>query len=255
MFILLVFAALQGYAQMEIHLNLSQNFFNINYGKDNDFFYGGTGNATLSGAVDIQYNFIKHARMKRDSSRSVRRMMFLTFPSLSLSGHYTSHHLIVNGFNADDDPVHSEFEIAYLYLPVIFKYNAQPFVLDEHFVVGIGIGVAPTILLNSRLDESALINTRDANGDIINQQVVSDNKDVTQFGQKVLFNFVFELSWSIGRVYVAQRSWFSLRDQFMSDLAGQWQVPASHSVYLGAHDIWPKVTYGGGAFVIGLRID
>jgi hypothetical protein len=241
------------YSQVLIRLNLSQNFFNINYGKDSDYFYGGTGNSSISGALDLEFR-LKDRKSKKDTVVTLRKMMLTKYRSILVAAHYSNHDFSVSGFSANGDPILSYMNTQFIHMPIMFKINFQPFVLDEGFIVGAGIGVVPSYLINGSLHEEATIITRDSNGDVINEEFISDETDITLYHDRFFLMFGIELSWSIGRIYVAQRVWFSVRDVYMAELANNWAVPTTHSVYFGAYETWPGIDIGGGAFVIGIKL-
>jgi len=73
--------------------------------------------------------------------------------------------------------------------------------------------------------------------------------------KKYLSMFGIEMSGSFRRLYISIRAWFTLSDQYMSQLENDWQVPKAQSVYLGSYDRWDKITYSGGGFVMGWKIN
>lgn len=241
------------YSQVVIRLNLSQNSFNINYGKDSDYFYGGTGNSTISGAVDFEFR-LKDRASKKDSVKTFQQMTFSQYRSILVAAHYTYHNFTVSGFSANGDPIRSYMNTQFIHVPIFYKFDFQPFVLDEGFIVGAGIGVVPSYLLRGSLREEATIITRDNNGDI-NEQFLKDEADITNYHDRFFLMFGIELSWSIGRFYVAQRIWFSLRDVYMDELENNWAIPKTHSVYFGAYESWPGIDIGGGAVVLGIKLN
>lgn len=242
-------------AQLDIRVGISQNFYNINFGSNSDYFYGGAGNNSVGPVVDFEYHRKKHYWMKKDTVLSMKKLMLTLHSSILMGFHYTYHTHTVSGVNQVDDDIFSNWNNKYLHIPLIYKINFQPLILDENFHMSFGIGVVNSFLVSSTLEERATIYTRDSEGEILDQQFVSDQANVKPYAKKYIPMLGLEMSGSFKRLYIAIRAWLNFSDQYMSGLENNWQVPIEQSVYLGSYQRWDKITYTGGGFVLGWKIN
>ena len=186
-----------------------------------------------------------------------QRMSMFFNQSIVAAIHYTDHELVMPGKTENLDLLNSKFGLKYIHVPIIFHlYNFKPFLLDENFSFGFGIGLVNSFLLKSTLEEEATVYEFDMNGSVTGQQYFYDKADVTSISKKYFTMICFEMSFSFKKLYISQRGWFSVGDQYISGLAGNWNVPEQYSVYINARNTFGgKVYYGGGAFIIGWKIN
>ena len=263
--------ALRLSAQLDIRVGISSNLNTINFGststynflysKTSDFYYGGN-NFSLGPMVDFEYGFKPHY-WKKDTARTFRNMAITTHKSILVGMHLTNHLNAEKGVTAIGDDVFSSWSNRYLQIPVIYKINIQPFILDENFHLSFGLGITNSFLISSSLEESVIIYSRDTdgevlldtNGDKLVTQTISDIIDVAPITKRYLPLWTFEVSGSFKRLYIGVRGWFSLKDQYLPRLEENWQLDTTQSIYLGSYDNWGKVTYAGGAMVLAFKIN
>lgn len=205
--------------------------------------------------LDLEYRFKRQYGMKRDTALSFRKLSVGHHKSLLLGMHYTNHNHSESGYTPESDRVLSSWNNQYIHLPLIYKFNAQLFPLDEDFFIGFGMGITNSFLLKSQLTESVEIYTRGSMNEIIGSETISDQANVKPFANRHLMMFTFEMSASFKRLYLSIRAWFSLKDQYLKDLETNWLLNDQQSIYLGSYQTWDKVTYGGGAFVLAYKIN
>lgn len=252
---ILILFAFNSLAQLDIRPGIARNFYNINFGKESDYFYGGTGNGSIGPVLDLEWRFDRRYWRKKDTVMTLTKMALTLHRSLLLGIHYTSHQHTVIGLNQTDDEIFSDWKNKYLHLPLFYKFNFQPFVLDENFNISLGLGVVNSFLLSSFLEENATIFMRDQNGQVINEEFISDRASVKPYANQHLMMFGIEMAGSFKRLYIAIRAWFTLSDQYMPNLKDNWSIPNQYSVYLGSYDTWDKITYSGGGFVLGWKVN
>ncbi|MCP4458164.1 MAG: hypothetical protein GY816_09110 [Cytophagales bacterium] len=196
-------------------------------------------------------------------------MAITTHKSLMLGIHFNNHLNEEKGVSDDRangdfrDDVFSTWSNRYVQIPLIYKINIQPFILDEDFHIGFGLGITNSFLIRSVLEESIIIYSRDAegtilldsNGDKMVTQVISDKADVRPYSKTYLMMFTFELSGLFRRLYMGMRGWFSLTNQYLSGLEDSWQLNNKQSIYFGSYENWGKVTYAGGSLVLAFKIN
>ncbi len=240
------------WGQVSIIPSIAYTPYNVQFGSNN-FAYGGNGNATLNPALNLEWVMKRRSNLNSASEKS--QITQYTFKSVLIAIHYNNHELAVSGFSQSNDPIFSTMKTRYIQIPVFFRYNIKPFILNEDFSIGMGLGIVNSILLKNTLREEANLLTRASNGIIIDQQFISDSDNVTRFNNRYTWMVGLEISIRFKRLYLAERAWFTLTDQYMEGLIDEWNVPASHSVYLGSYETWSKVNIGGGAFVLGWKIN
>jgi len=275
--VFIFFLAAELHAQLDVRAGISSTFKTVNFGgstvygnffyrRPTDFYYGGN-NVSLGPVVDLEYRF-KRKFWKKDAGSTFKSMAITVHKSLMIGFHFNNHINEERGFSDDRaagdfrDDVFSRWSNSYLQVPMIYKINIQPFILDEDFHIGFGLGVTHSFLLKSTLEESVIIYERDmdgnrlldSNGDNIVSLEISDKADVRSFSKTYLVMFTFEISASFKRMYMGMRGWFSLRDQYLTGLEGNWQLNNKQSIYFGSYDKWGKVTYAGGSLVLAYKI-
>ena len=243
------------YGQLDIRAGIAQNYFNINFGKESDYFYGGVANQSIGPNLDFEWRFKKYYWQKKDTVMNLSKLSMTIHKSLLLGVHYTNHQHTVVGRNIDDDKLFSDWNNQYLHLPLMFKINFQPFILDENFHLSAGIGVVNSFLLSSTLEENATIFTLDSNGEIIDEQFISASSNVKPYMNKYLHMLGIEMSGSFKRLYIGIRAWNSITDQYMEGLEGDWLLSNQYSVYLGSYQTWDKISYSGGGFVMSWKLN
>lgn len=243
------------WGQVSIMPAIAYTPYNVQFGSfsASNFSYGGDGNATLNPSINLEWALKRKPIL--DSTSRKFRLAQSTFKSVLVAFHYNNHELSVSGFTQSGDPIFSTMKARYLQIPIFFQFNMKPFTLNEDFSIGMGIGVVNSILLKNTLREEATLLTRDTNGAIIGEELISDSDNVTRFNNRYSWMVGLEFTIRFKRLYLAERAWFTLTDQYMEGLIDEWNVPVSHSVYLGSYETWPKVIIGGGAFVLGWKIN
>ena len=180
--------------------------------------------------------------------------MLTLHSSVMLSFNYTSHTHTESGLNLADDDIFSTWNTKYLHIPLVYKLNTQPLILDENFHMSFGIGIVNSLLLSSTLEERATIFTRDNNGQILDELTVSDKADVKPLSKKYIPMLGLVMSGSFKRLFMALRLWINYSDQFMPRLENNWNLSNEHSVYLGTYERWDKITYTFGTFIFGWKL-
>jgi len=242
-------------SQLDIRVGISQNFYNINFGGDSDYFYGDAGNNSVGPVVDFEYHRKKHYWIKKDTVLSMKKLMLTLHSSILMGFQYTNHTHTESGVNQVDDDIFSSWNNQYLHIPLIYKINIQPLILDENFHMSFGVGIVNSFLLSSRLEESATIFTRDSEGEILDERSVSDEASVKPYARKYIPSIGIVMSGSFKRLFIAMRGWINFSDQYMSRLENNWQVPREQSVYLGSYERWDKITFTAASFVLGWKIN
>ncbi len=241
-------------AQLDIRVGMSRNSHYINFGKDSDYFYGGVPNVSLGPVLDLEYGFPKRSLLRRDSM-SFNALAFKAHTSVLFSFLLTNHLHSEKGFAPNGDRVFSDWRNQYMHLPVLIKFNIHPFVLDHTFHLGVGIGVTSSFLIASELKESVIIYTRDMDGNILSENEISDQAEVSSMTRRYMPQLTFEMSAKVRRIYLAIRAWGSFGDMGLVDFENQWDLNDEQSVYLGSYARWNKVTIGGGAVVLAVQLN
>lgn len=241
-------------AQVDIIPSVANHIFTMGYGEGGNAEYvvGGSGVGSFGGALNIEWKLRQPWKLE-GSMTEVRKN--LTFFSVLFAAHYTNHDQVVTGRTDNDDDLYSNLGARFIHVPVIFRYNFQPFVLSDDFKIGMGLGVVNSFLLKYELEEEAVVRTFDTNGNLLTEVTIADQGDVTEFGNPYTPMMGVDFSISFGRLYVAQRAWFTFGDQFMSDLPANWGVPSQYSIYIDSHSTFRKLTYSGGGFIVGWKIN
>ena len=243
------------HAQFDLRATLSQTLLNMSFGKAGtpSYFYGGTGFGTPTIGLEGEWR-LKRSRINNDSV-DVLNPRAHTSSSVEVIILYANYKREVLGRTSDNDPLTSAFNIRLLQVPVLYKVNAHLSALDENVRISFGIGVVASYVVYSHLKESAQ-DYKYANNKLVSQQDYSDEANTTGYGPRFYLSPVcFEFSFAFRRLFIAERAWFSFQNMYMNNLPGNWSVPDTHSIYLNAYQTWPKVTYGGGTFSIGLKIN
>ena len=269
---LVTFSMLNLSAQLDIRVGVAGNLNVITFGSSSiykffysstsDFFYGGN-NFELGPVVDFEYGFKKGYWKKKDTARTFRDMAITTHKSLMLGVHFSNHQNVEKGFTEDNDDVFSTWTNRYLRMPLIYKLNIQPFILDEDFHFSLGLGVTNSFLISSTLEESVIIYSRDLEGnflydsnrDKIIAQTISDKANAKRYGKTYFMMYTVQMNMSFRRLYLGIRAWFSLTDQYLSELEDDWSLNNEQSIYFGSYVEWDKVHYAGGAMVLAFKIN
>ncbi len=260
--ILIILLPIAAEAQIDVRATISNTILNVGYGKgvNEEYFYGGSGFGSLSPGIEAEFRLKKLQYDKTDSA-VISPKAFIT-TAIEAAVLYSSHAFIVNGYTSVFDPMASKLQVDVIQMPLIFKGNAHLSVLDENLRISLGLGVVNSYVLSQNLKESARAYSRDSKGNAIKDTSgnfiwvdYAAEANGTDAGPRFFTSFCLEFSISFKRLYVAERAWFGGRDMYMSGLAPGWGVPRSHSVYFNAYDTWSKVSYSGGAFTIGWKIN
>ena len=263
------------YAQLDIRVGVSSTFKSVNFGgstvygnflyrRTNDWYFGG--NSFAPGPViDFEYRF-KRKFWKKNAGETFKSLAITIHKSFMVGIHLNDHvneERFLNREFGFEDGVISRWANRYVHVPMIFKLNVQPFILDENFHIGFGLGLTHSFLVSSTLEEKIFIYERgeegfirfDAQGERIVQQEISDKKDVKPFSKSYVPMFAFELNASFKRLYMGMRGWFSLQNQYMSEFRDNWSLNSDQSIYLTLYDSYGKVTYAGGALVLSYKVN
>jgi hypothetical protein len=242
-------------AQFDLRATLSQTILNMSFGKAGtpSYFYGGSGFGSPTIGLEGEWRF-RRSRINNDST-DVLNPRAHTSSSVEVVVLYANYKREVLGKTADNDPLTSSFNVRLLQIPIIYKVSAHLSALDENVRISFGIGVVASYVMYSHLKESAQ-DFSYANNKLVGERDYSDEANTTSDGPRFYLSPVcFEFSFAFKRLFIAERAWFSFQNMYMNNLSGHWSVPDSHSIYLNAYQTWPKVTYGGGTFSIGLKIN
>jgi len=242
-------------AQADFRATLSQTILNVSFGKAGtpSYDYGGTGFGTPTIGLEGEWR-LKWSRINNDSV-DVLSPRSRTSTSIEVALFYAGYKREVIGYTSDNDPLNSALDIKLLQVPLIYKLNAHLSALDENVRISFGIGVVASYVVRSHLKESAK-DFSYANNKVVSEFDYQDEATTTNYGPQFYLSPVcFEMSFAFRRLFIAERAWFSFQNMYMKDLPAHWSIPSSHSVYLNAYQTWPKVTYGGGAFSIGWKIN
>ena len=250
-------------AQLSVRLGVAKNFYNINFGNENGYFYGGAGNQNIGPVLDLEYDFARHYMFRKDTSMTLRKLLLRSNASMVIGFHYFNSYLSDEGFNRDGDPVFSNWTNQYLMVPILWKTNIQPFVLDEDFRVSIGMGVTLAFLLSSQLNEGIDVYMRDSQGNLIQdvdgnyilEVEIRDAAEVKTYSKTIYPMFSIDMSVRFKRLYSGIRAWIGFGDFYMKGLESNWNLNNQQSIYFGSYDKWGSVHYSGGAISIGYKIN
>ena len=221
------------------------------YGTSSPYNYGG-GADNVSPGVDVE---LKLKPMKLKKFPALYKIHNTSHKALMTGLYYTSNHYSVKGFTSKGDPMASQFDSKYIHVPLLYKFNFQPFILDEDFHISGAIGIMNSFLLNAKMKEQATYYVLDSSGRVVSQTDVADDQDVTTYSQSYFWSFCLDISISFKRLYVGERAYFSFQDQYLNGLESRWGVPADHSIYINAYKTWSSLNYSGGFFYIGWKIN
>jgi hypothetical protein len=235
--------------QVDIRVGIAQNTFNFMYGMQ-QFYYGGAGAPAVSPVADFDI----HLGNFKSTTRKGRAMA-LGYKSLIVGLNYHSASLQQKGYTGSNDPMYSRFEAQVIYLPILYKLNAQLFVLDEDFHIAFGLGMVNGVLLDAALHEEGTDYQYDSNDQLTGQVDYADDRNVTAFSRRYWPGLTLEMSFAFKRAFLSIRPYIFFGNQYMEGLEAQWSVPLEYSVYFNAHQQWSKITYGGGAFVLAFKIN
>jgi hypothetical protein len=247
--LLLFVAPVAALCQVDIRVGIAQNTFNFMYGTQ-QFYYGGAGASAVSPIADFDI----HLGSFKSASRKGKPMA-LGYKSLLVCVNYHSANLQQKGYTESNDPMYSRFEAQVIYVPLLYKLNAQLFVLDEDFHIAFGLGMVNGVLLQAALHEEGTDYQYDSDNQLTGQVDYADNRDVTAFSRRYWPGLTLEMSFAFKRAFLSIRPYIFFGNQYMEGLEAQWSVPVEYSVYFNAHQQWSKITYGGGAFVLAFKIN
>jgi hypothetical protein len=169
-------------------------------------------------------------RLKQHNISSVQ-LSLVTGMTFLANGFFRDSGIAVPGliFNAGT----SELKTKYLCIPVVLKFNWQPFPLIEEWVIFLGAGVSNDFLLKSELTEhethvSAGIGVLTSPPQTTSYE---DSQVITDFGKKYILFQRFEIGARFNRIQLTYRFSFSLTDTHHSDLESVWSVPPDYSTY------------------------
>lgn len=148
-----------------------------------------------------------------------------------------------------------DLQTEYWQVPVLLRFNWQPFPLVEDWRVFIGAGISNNFLINAHLKEeyTKVIFSKDvfAPPDATHYE---DSKDVTDLAQKYSLFQRFEIGMRYKRIQLVYRLSISITDLYFKGLENQWNVPLEGSEYLMALQRNGKITEKHSELIIGYRI-
>jgi hypothetical protein len=226
---------------------------NMTFGSSSsgNYNYGGGSNYASPG-VDLEWK-LKPMKLKKFSA--LYKIHNTSHKSIMTGMYYVENHYSVYGFSVANDYLTSGFDSRYIHVPLIYKWNFQPFIMNEDLHVSGGLGMMNSFLLNAQLKETSTHYTLDATNHVIGRTVTSAEADVTSFSVSYYWSISIDLSVSFKRLYMGERAYFGFQDQYMKGLQANWNLDPTNSIYMGSYKTWSSLTYGGGFFYIGWKIN
>ncbi len=237
--------------RLSVRPTFAYSSFNMIYGSNSNYNYGGGSDYAAPG-VDLEW---KLQSMKLKKFPALYKVHNTSHKAIMTGIYYGENHYSVYGFSVANAYLTSKFDSKYIHIPLLYKWNFQPFILDEDLHVSAGIGMMNSFLLNAQLKESSTQYTLNATNHVIGQTVTSDQADVTSYSVSYFWSFSIDISISFKRLYVGERAYFGFQDQYMKGIQSHWNLDPDNSIYMGSYKTWSSLTYSGGFFYIGWKIN
>jgi len=150
----------------------------------------------------------------------------------------------------------TSMQMKYWQIPIVLRFNFQPFTLQDELHIFIGAGVSNNILIHSNLSEENTKSTIYTTSIFPPPQTVhsEDSRDITSLRNKNNLFQRFEIGMKYKRVQVAFRISKSLKDLYCIGLENSWNVPDEDSQYISAHNEHGKISEVFTEFTIGFRV-
>ncbi len=143
----------------------------------------------------------------------------------------------------------------YIQIPVVLRFNWQPFPLVEDFKTFFGAGVNNNLLQKATLAES--YTSVFISNDVLappEAEHYEDSRDVTDLGKKHSLFARFEAGVIYKRFLVSFRVSKGISDLYYTGLENDWAVPAEFSEYLKAYSEKGSIKEKYSEIMIGYRM-
>jgi hypothetical protein len=133
----------------------------------------------------------------------------------------------------------STLQMKYWQVPLIVRINWRPFPLVEDWRLFLGAGVSYNTTAYAHLAEQATNVAFTFNQPLYPPPVAanySDSRDVTSLAVKNPLFERFDLGMKFKHFQVTYRLSVSLQDMYFKGIEKTWQVPATESIYINAHN-------------------
>ncbi len=128
-------------------------------------------------------------------------------------------------------------KMEYVQIPVVIRWNWQPFPLVEDWKLFFGAGVSNNLLMSAHLSEkyTFILRSSDLLAPPVTEQY-EDSRDVTDLGRKSSLFTRFEIGMIYKRVQISLRFSKAITDLYYTGIEMNWQVPAENSAYIEANN-------------------